>query len=161
MQDFWKDWGPTIIAAGGVTILAFAGAAVTTIGPWYKGLRKPAWQPPDWLFAPAWTTIFILEAAAGVIGWKAGDGWPMIAAFIVNGVFNILWSVFFFAMRRPDWALREVVLLWLSVVAMMVTVAAHAGPAWWLLLPYLLWVSFASVLNWKIIQLNAPFGAPA
>jgi len=159
MHGFWQDWGATLIAAGGVTILAGAGAAVTNIGAWYENLRKPSWQPPNWAFPVAWTSIFILEAAAAVIGWKSGDGWPMIAAFIVNGVFNILWSAYFFAMRRPDWALIEVPFLWLSVVAMMVAVAVHAGPAWWLLMPYLLWVSFATFLNWKIVQLNAPFTA--
>jgi tryptophan-rich sensory protein len=160
-SSFWQDWESTLIAAGGVTILAGAGASLTTIGAWYENLRKPSWQPPNWMFPLAWTSIFILEAAAAVIGWKSGDRWTMIGAFIVNGVFNILWSAYFFKLRRPDWALREVPFLWLSVVAMMVAVAVHAGPAWCLLIPYLLWVSFATLLNWKIVQLNAPFTVPA
>jgi benzodiazapine receptor len=159
MNEFWTDWGPTLIAAFGVTILAFTGGAVTTIGPWYRGLNKPSWQPPNWLFAPAWTTIFILEAASAVIGWKCGAGFVMIGVFIVNGLFNILWSVLFFARRRPDQALYEVGFLWLSVLAMIVVIGHFAGRAWWLLLPYLLWVSFAAFLNYTIVRLNAPFGA--
>jgi tryptophan-rich sensory protein len=161
MSRFLDNWGPTIVAAGGVTVVAVAGAVLTELGPWYYGLKKPSWQPPDWLFGPAWTTIFILEAAAGVITWHAtpdaGAAGLLIGSFALNGLLNIIWSVLFFKMYRPDYSLREVGFLWLSILGMMIVVGFYAGWAWILLLPYLLWVSFASFLNFTIVRLNAPF----
>lgn len=138
-----------------------AGQLVTDIGPWYYNLRKPSWQPPNWLFAPAWTIIFICAAIAGVVGWHAMPNMPtaalLLGLFAVNGVLNVLWSVFFFAMKRPDFAMAEVGFLWLSIAALMVVLAIYAGHTWLYLLPYLLWVSFASFLNYTIVQINAPF----
>jgi tryptophan-rich sensory protein len=161
MSGFWVDWEPTIIAAGGVTVLAFAGAALTTIGAWYRALRKPSWQPPDWVFGPVWTIIFIFEVAAAVIGWKAGAGAVMITVFIINGLCNMLWSFLFFTRRRPDWALIEAPFLWLSVLAMMIVMFHFAGPAGWLLAPYLIWVTIATYLTYTIVKLNRPFGETA
>jgi benzodiazapine receptor len=163
MSGFLAGWTPTLVAAGGVTLLALAGGLLTRIDAWYYNLRKPSWQPPNWLFAPAWTTIFILEAASAVIGWRTvPQGLPavlLIGAYVLNGVFNILWSWFFFWRRRPDLALREVGALWLSVLGIMLLLAHYAGLTWVFLLPYLLWVSFASFLNYTIVRLNPPFGA--
>jgi tryptophan-rich sensory protein len=165
MSRFLDDWGPTLVAAAGVSVVAVAGAVLTELGPWYYSLCKPSWQPPDWLFGPAWTLIFILEAAAGVIAWHhvqgAGQAALLVSPFVANGILNILWSLFFFKMHRPDYALREVGFLWASIVAMMVVVGMFAGAAWLFLLPYLLWVSFAAFLNYTIDRLNAPFGKTA
>jgi benzodiazapine receptor len=165
MIGFLRDWAPTLIAAGGVTILAMAGVALTPLGPWYYSLRKPSWQPPDWLFGPAWTTIFILEAASAIICWHAAHGFAaeawLVGTYVANGVFNMLWSLLFFTLHRPDYALYEVGFLWLSIVAMMLVLHNFAGLAWIFLLPYLLWVSFASFLNFTIVRLNKPFGEAA
>jgi tryptophan-rich sensory protein len=162
MTRFLDHWGPTLVAAGGVTVVAVAGAVLTELGAWYYNLRKPSWQPPDWLFGPAWTFIFICEAAAGVIGWHAmptgGLAALLVLLFVVNGALNMLWSYFFFKLHRPDYAQVEVGFLWLSIVAPMVVLHSYAGLAWLLLLPYLLWVSFAAYLNYTIVRLNAPFG---
>jgi len=160
MSGFWHNWEPTLVAAFGVTVLATAGAALTPLDSWYRNLRKPAWQPPDFLFPIAWTSIFILEAASAVIGWHAASGDAAIlfvALYIVNGVLNILWSFLFFKLQRPDFAQLEVLFLWLSIVAPMVMLYVYAGWAWIFLLPYLLWVSFAAFLNFTIVRLNAPF----
>ncbi len=161
MTGFLHHWAPTIIAAGSAAAVAFAGQIFTDIGPWYRNLRKPPWQPPDWLFGPAWTIIFICAAIAGVVGWHAMPNSAatavLLSLFAVNGVLNVLWSVFFFAMKRPDFAMREVGFLWLSIAALMVVLAIYTGLAWLYLLPYLLWVSFASFLNYTIVRLNAPF----
>ena len=161
MSHFLYDWMPTFIAAAGVTVLGASGMLLTKIGPWYYALKKPSWQPPDWLFGPAWTVIFILEAASAVIGWHAarspGAAMVLIAAYVANGLLNILWSFLFFYRRRPDFALAEVGFLWLSIVAMMLVLHHEAGLVWIFLLPYLLWVSFASFLTYTIVRLNAPF----
>jgi tryptophan-rich sensory protein len=150
-----------LVASLFATVVGLVGALLTTIGPWYKGLRKPSWQPPDWLFGPAWTTIFALAVVSGVLGWYAApDGGArafMVLLFGVNALFNIGWTWLFFRLHRPDWALIEVPLLWLSILALVVLLWPWTLPAALALLPYLLWVSFASFLNWTIVRLNRPF----
>ena len=154
----------TILVASVVaTLVGLTGGLLTTIGPWYRGLRKPSWQPPDWAFAPAWTTIFALAVVSSVLGWYAApSAWArafMVLLFGVNAGLNIGWSWLFFRLRRPDWALREVSLLWLSILVLIIVLWPWTPPAAWALIPYLLWVSFASFLNWTIVRLNQPFGA--
>jgi benzodiazapine receptor len=152
-----------VIVAAVITVIVLAiGGAVTTIGPWYRDLRKPSWNPPNWAFGPAWTLILGLAAWSGVLAWTHAVGDPahgrIALLFGVNIVLHVLWSPLFFNLRRPDWALIEVPFLWLSIAALMVGLAPYSSTAAWLLLPYLLWVSFATVLNFKIVRLNAPFG---
>ncbi len=163
MTIFGGHWEPILIAAGCATLVAGAGGAVSTIGPWYKSLRKPTWQPPNWLFGPAWTLIFALITAAGVIGWEATPNAEsaarLLSLFGINAIANFAWSYLFFSRRRPDWALFDIAPLWLSILALIVTLAFLAKLAALLLLPYLLWVSFAGYLNYVIVRLNAPFGA--
>jgi len=158
------DWTSALIAAAWAIILGGAGGALTDIGQWYRDLRKPRWQPPDWLFGPAWTTIL------GLAGWSFYIGLTNAATpearmlvfvlFGVNFVAHFAWSPLFFKLRRPDWALAENVILWCSVVSLVVVLPRLAGDslAGWLNVPYVAWVSFAFILNWKIVQLNAPFG---
>ena len=151
-----------IFAVVWALVLMVGGGLLTTIGRWYHELKKPSWQPPDWLFGPAWTVILGLAAWAFVLSWPAatasGQQTFLIALFAVNGVCHFLWSPLFFTVKRPDWALIEVPLLWLSVLALCVFLRQWSPLASWLIVPYLVWVSFASVLNWKIVQLNGPFG---
>ena len=149
------------IAAAAALAVAMLGGLSTDIGPWYAGLVKPAWQPPDALFGPVWTLIFALTAVAGAQAWlhaptrRARETVLMVVA--CNALLNIVWSLLFFRLRRPDWALIEVAALWLSIVVMMVVLGRHRRIAVLLLLPYLLWVSFAAVLNATIVRLNGPF----
>ncbi len=161
MSFLGPDTVTILVSAAFATVVLGAGRALTEIGPWYVQLRKPSWQPPNWLFAPAWTLIAIFGVVAVVLAWDVAPGAAgraeIVALFVANGVLNIAWSLLFFKMRRPDWALVEVALLWLSIVALMVGLASMSARASWLLLPYLLWASFASVLNRKIVQLNKPF----
>jgi translocator protein len=156
-----RMWKPIVIAALAAVAVATLGATVTDIGPWYQGLRKPAWQPPDWLFGPAWTLIFALAALSGAMAWRDAPSRSMrewvLALFAINGFLNIVWSLLFFRQRRPDWALMEVGFLWLSILLLIVVLARVSKPASAMLVPYLAWVSFAAVLNWTIVQLNAPF----
>jgi benzodiazapine receptor len=152
-----------IVAAVTVIVVLGVGGALTTVGPWYRALRKPSWNPPDWAFGPAWTVILGLAAWAGVLAWDdAADTASrarIIVLFGVNIVLHMLWSPLFFNFRRPDWALIEVPFLWLSIAALTVGLAPLSSLACWLLLPYLLWVSFAAFLNFTIVRMNAPFSA--
>ena len=145
-------------AAGAALLVAFIGGGVTDTGPWYQALEKPWFQPPDWLFAPAWTLIYALTAIAGVQSWRAAPAGPqrdwLLVAFAANGFLNVLWSLLFFGLRRPDWAAVQVVLLFLSVAVLIWLAGRHAPVARWLLAPYLAWVGFAGVLNWAVVLLN-------
>ena len=153
---------PVWIAAASAVAVAMLGALMTYLGPWYAALRQPAWKPPDWVFGPVWTTIFSLAAIAGVNGWRRAPDREsrerMLLLFAANAFLNVLWSLLFFRLHRPDWALAEVPLLWLSVLALIVVLARFARPAAWLLVPYLVWVAIAALLNWQTVRLNGPFG---
>lgn len=156
-------WKPIASAAAGAAGVAILGALTTDIGPWYLSLKEPEWKPPDILFGPAWTTIFALAAISGVIAWrrtvtKSQREWILVL-FAANAFFNVLWSLLFFRLHRPDWALAEVGLLWLSILVLIVFLGRIARASGWLLAPYLAWVSFASVLNLAVVRLNAPFGS--
>jgi len=156
-----SHWKPVAAAALSAMAVAGLGALMTDLGPWYYRLHKPIWQPPDWLFGPAWTLIFGLAALAAILYWRRpstrNDRLQVIAAFAGNAFLNTFWSLLFFRLRRPDWALYEVGLLWLSIVLLIVLLSRGSRAGAWLLVPYLAWVSFASFLNWTIVWLNAPF----
>ena len=159
MQSGWKSWlAPLAIAAAAVFAVAALGGALTDIGAWYKALQKPSWQPPDWLFGPVWTTIFTLIAISAASAWRdapdAGTRGQIVGLFMLNGILNVLWSLLFFYLRRPDWALIEVVALWLSIVALILMLWRFSMRASLLLLPYLAWVSLAAYLNLTIVRLN-------
>ena len=144
-------------------VVAGVGAWLTDISTWYRALRKPSWQPPDWLFGPAWSLILLLGSIALFLAWRGapdtGSRVLVLALFVANGLLNIFWSPLFFRWRRPDLALIEVPFLWLSILAMVVFLAPFSGMASLLVLPYLAWVSFAAFLNLTIVRLNRPFGA--
>lgn len=159
------EWTIAIIAALWAIILGGAGGILTEIGEWYRNLNKPSWQPPDWAFGPAWTLILGCSAWSLYLAWTAApdasDRILIGALFAANFVFHLLWSPLFFKIKRPDWALFENGFLWLSVVSLVVILPQYSALAGWLNVPYLAWVTFAMFLNWKIVQLNAPFGAKA
>jgi len=159
--DRAQQWKPILVAALAASAVAAVGALMTNLGSWYVSLHKPSWQPPGWMFGPAWTLIFALCALSGYIAWRSApnrggrDG--VLALFALNGLLNVLWSALFFRLERPDWALIEAVLLWLSILLMISALARYSKIASALLVPYLAWVSFAIVLNWTVVRLNAPF----
>ncbi|WP_169542561.1 TspO/MBR family protein [Sphingomonas baiyangensis] len=154
-------WTPILWAGGIALALGIIGGLTTPIGPWYRNLRKPPFQPPDWAFGPAWTLILACAAAGAVIAWNsatdAAERGDVLLLFGVNAVFFLLWSPLFFVARRPDWALVEVVFLWASIAALVIGLWPIAPVASLLVLPYLLWVSFATLLNRAIVVRNAPF----
>jgi benzodiazapine receptor len=152
---------PVIAAVAWAILLGGAGGLLTDIGPWYRELKKPRWQPPDWLFGPAWTIILGLAAWAAVLAWNGADGAAdrrLIAILYgVNFVCHLAWSPLFFKLKRPDWALIEVAFLWASVLSLCILLRPYSVLASWLIVPYLVWVSFASVLNFTITRLNGRF----
>jgi tryptophan-rich sensory protein len=156
-----RRWKPVVVAIVAAFAVAMIGGLATDIGPWYAHLRKPSWQPPDWLFGPVWTTIYALVVVAGVRGWRRAAPSParewLIVLFAASAFVNVLWSLLFFRLQRPDWALLDVGVLWSSVLALVIVLGGRDRVGGWLLAPYLAWVSFASFLNLTIVVLNAPF----
>lgn len=146
------------LAAIGVAVL---GGLMTDIGSWYQALQKPPWQPPDWLFGPVWATIFALTAMAAVLGWQKSATTTarqnLLMLYLLNATLNVTWSLLFFRLQRPDWAMLEVAFLWASIVLLIYACWRRSRLATVLLVPYLAWVTFAAVLNTEIVRLNAPF----
>jgi tryptophan-rich sensory protein len=125
---------------------------------WFRTLNKPAWNPPDWVFAPVWMTLYTLMAVAAWRIWRA-RGWSAakvpLALYALQLLLNGIWSPLFFGLHRPDLAFIDIVLLWFAIVATTALFFRHDRAAGWLMLPYLAWVSFASVLNCAIWRMNA------
>ena len=141
------------LGAGGL------GAMATTpeIEGWYTTITKPAWNPPNNVFGPVWTTLFILMAVAAWLVWKPA-GFKAAAIpltlFAIQLLLNVAWSWIFFGMHQPGWAFVEIVILWLAIVTTTVAFFRCSKIAGWLLVPYLAWVTFAAVLNFAIWRLN-------
>ena len=154
-------WKPILFAAVAAACVAGLGALTTDIGAWYLSLAEPSWKPPDIWFGPAWTLIFACAAIAGVLAWrragtKARREWTL-CLFALNAFLNLLWSLLFFRLHHPDWALMEVGFLWASIALLIVYLGGWSPPSRWWLAPYLVWVSFAAVLNLDVVRLNSPF----
>ncbi len=156
---------PVLVAAALAIAVLFVGRVSTRIGPWFHALRKPSWNPPNWLFGPMWTTIAALAVWSAALAWTHAPAAHAHAMHVriallfgVNAVLHMAWSPLFFTLQRPDWALAEMPLLWLSVLAMIIGLAPISPLAALLLAPYLAWVTVAMALNVAIVRLNRPFG---
>lgn len=153
---------PIIIGAALAIFVAMLGSSITVLDGWYRSLTLPSWTPAGPMFGMIWTIIFALTALAGILAWLAiptrRASEALLGLFAINGFFNILWSLLFFRAERPDWAFYELILLWLSVLALIVYCRRYSWPSALLLVPYLAWVTAAGVLNYQVIQLNGPFG---
>lgn len=146
-------WVVLCLAAGGL------GGLVTTpaIPTWYAQLEKPTWTPPDWLFGPAWTTLYLLMAVAAWLVWRRGGFAAQrrpLTVFLVQLALNAAWSFLFFGLRNPGLALAEIVVLWVMIVATLLAFRRVSTVAALLLVPYLLWVTFAAALNFEVWRLN-------
>ena len=135
----------------GILGSVFTASSVST---WYTTLIKPAFAPPNWVFGPVWTTIFALMGVAAFLVWRAGlhrrDVRIALAIGVAQLVLNFLWSVIFFGLRNPGAAFVEIIILWLAILATMIAFARVSRTAAWLLVPYIVWVSFAAYLNYSI-----------
>lgn len=149
------------VAAGLAFATASIGGSLTILDDWYYGLIQPSWKPPDWLFGPAWTTLFTLMAWSGVLAWRATGTQAiqtrqrLLALWALNAILNIGWSLLFFKLQRPELSVIEVCLLWVSIVLLIRHLRPYAPKAALLLWPYLAWVSFAAALNAAVVILNA------
>jgi len=156
-----KDYQKLIISVLIPLAVGFVGSFFTSdaIGNWYAGLEKPSFNPPSWLFAPAWTILYILIGISFYIVWKEGledlkNKNIVIGVYSVQLFLNLLWSILFFGLRNPLWALIEIIVLWFVILLNIVVFYRVRKEAGILLVPYLLWVSFASILNYYIFILN-------
>jgi tryptophan-rich sensory protein len=155
-----KDW---IVSLGCILLCEGAGivgSVFTTpaIAGWYSALIKPSVAPPNWIFGPVWTTLFLLMGIALFLVWKArskGDPRILFGVFGVQLVLNVLWSFIFFGLHNPGAAFVEILCLWLAIAATIGVFAKVSKPAALLLVPYIAWVSFAGYLNYLIWILNA------
>jgi translocator protein len=139
------------LGVGVVSGVMTAGAMVD----WYPTLNKPFFNPPSWVFAPAWTFLYIIMAVAAWRVWLAGpSSKPALNLFFIQLVLNFLWSVFFFGLHSPALALIDIIAMWIMIALTMRAFFKIARPAGWLLVPYLAWVSFAAILNASIWWLN-------
>ena len=129
----------------------------SSVGTWYAELRKPSFNPPNWIFAPVWSALYFLMAASAWLVWQKA-GWSgarvALALFFGQLALNVAWSGLFFALHRPGLALIEIVFLLAAIVATSVAFRPVSGFAFWLMVPYALWVAFAALLNFKIWRLN-------
>jgi translocator protein len=140
--------------------LCFAAAGTAgfvSIDGWYAALQKPSWNPPAWVFGPAWTVLYLSMAVAAWLVWREG-GWKTqgraLGLFLVQWVLNALWTPLFFGLHRPGLAFAEITILWLVLAATLAAFWRIHKVAGALLVPYLAWVSFAAALNFAIWRLN-------
>lgn len=151
-------WLALCLATGGIGGFATAG-----IKEFYAALTKPSWAPPAWLFAPAWTVLYILMAVAAWLVWRERDVAEGVRAlsrrqglalFLAQLVLNALWTWLFFRWRLGGVAMAELVVLWI-VVAVVALLFARVRPvSAWLLVPYLCWLIYAGALNWTVWRAN-------
>lgn len=153
----------TWLALLGFLLITFAAAGIggaatgSSVSTWYPTLNKPAWNPPSWVFGPVWSLLYLMMAIAAWRIWRQPDA-PIrrsaLAWYFAQLALNALWSCLFFGLRNPGFAFAEVLVLWVALVVTLVKFARIDRIAAGLWLPYLAWVSFASVLNGTVWWLN-------
>ena len=157
MQKFLKLFLAVIICEAAGII----GSIFTTpsIGTWYKTLIRPDLAPPNWVFGPVWTTLFLMMGIALFLIWEKDHKSKMakiaLTVFGVQLILNTLWSILFFGLQNPFVAFIELIFLWIAILATIILFVKISKSAAWLLVPYILWVSFAGYLNFSFYSLNA------
>lgn len=141
------------LAVGGISGYATA----SEIPGWYATLQKPSFNPPNWLFGPVWTLLYILMGISFWLIWKSDDSTLKNKAmlfFAIQLALNFFWSIIFFSLHQTGWALLEIALLWVFILLSIISFHPVSRTAAYLLVPYICWVSFASALNFSIWKLN-------
>ncbi len=144
-----------VCEAIGLAATPFTIAAIAT---WYQGLNKPSFSPPNWVFAPAWITLYLLMGVAAYLIWEKGiinkKVKRALIFFLIQLLFNFFWSILFFGLRSPIYGFVDIVLLWLAILITILKFYKISRTTAFLMLPYLAWVTFAAILNFSIIILN-------
>jgi len=154
-----KKWIQLAVAIIICELAGIIGSIFTSpaIGEWYATLLKPDLAPPNWVFAPVWTTLFLMMGIALFLvwqkNWNTKEKRLALLVFALQLSLNVLWSALFFGQRDPAAAFTEIIFLWLAIVFTIDVFAKISKPAAWLLVPYLLWVTFAAYLNYSFTQL--------
>ena len=157
----FSDMKKLIISIFICLFAGFIGSFFTTpaITTWYATLQKPSFAPPNWVFFPVWTSLFIMMGISLFLIWKKGweDKKAKTAIYLFAGqlVLNALWSFAFFGLRSPLLGLMEIIILWIMILATILSFIKISRTAAYLLIPYILWVSFAAFLNFWIWRLNS------
>ena len=155
-MNYYRLIGSIVLCqAAGIIGGIFTAQSVTT---WYAGLAKPAFSPPNWVFGPVWITLYLMMGVALYLVWQRTGSIKvsplLFSVFFLQLVLNALWSFVFFGLHSPFWGFIEITVLWASIVTTIALFRKASLPAALLLVPYLLWVSFAAVLNFSIWRLN-------
>lgn len=153
----WAGVGVVFAAVLGVQVVAGAVTAASLQGDWYATLPKPTWTPPDAVFGPVWTVLYLMTAAAGSLVWLTRDSEDVccpLAAFGLQLAANLAWVVFFFGLHMPVVAFLDLLVLWVLAGITLLHFFEVSRPAGWLMVPYWLWVSFALTLNGAIVVLG-------
>lgn len=151
---------PLFFSIGVCFLAAAVGSAFTTgaIDTWYATLNKPFFSPPNWVFGPVWTLLYLLMGIALYLVWVAnGDKKAKrqgLTFFFIQLVFNVLWSILFFGLKSPSLAFVEIIILWIAIFLTIRSFFKISKLAGWFLIPYIAWVSLASILNLSIVLLN-------
>jgi tryptophan-rich sensory protein len=149
-----------LIAILGCQIAGVVGSIFTapSIPTWYATIEKPGFTPPNWVFAPAWTFLFVLMGVSAYLVWNKGlENRKVRISLLIFGiqlVLNVVWSFLFFRLQSPLYAFFEIIVLWLTIVLTILNFFKISRAAGWLLIPYITWVSFAAILNFSIVRLN-------
>lgn len=144
-----------ISEAAGIIGSIFTASSIPT---WYATLARPELSPPNWVFGPVWTMLFALMGIAAFLIWQKGinhrDVKVALSVFGIQLILNTLWSIVFFGLQNPGAAFMEIIVLWVAILATIIMFAKISRVAAWLLVPYILWVTFAGYLNYSIWMLN-------
>jgi tryptophan-rich sensory protein len=145
--------GATLIV--GLTLAAAFMGRLFPAGEWYEALARPSWTPPNWVFGPVWGVLYLAIAAAGFIAWRQGASWRALSIWFVALLLNALWSPVFFGAELPVGGIIVIALLWIAILLFIVAARRRAWVASLLFVPYLIWITFALVLNAAIVAMNA------
>ena len=145
-----------IVSVGGCLLVGFISGLWTarSVKSWYSRLKKPSFNPPNWLFGPVWTLLYILMGISLYIIWNANGPVLAIIFFIIQLILNFLWSLLFFSLRKPLVAFIDIILLLAMIILTAIEFYQISSIAAFLFIPYILWVSFASLLNFSVYSLN-------
>lgn len=153
MKKFFRLIGAVILCElAGITGSLFT---IKNIPTWYAALNKPAFNPPNWLFGPVWTALYIMMGISLFLIWESGkENKRAQVLFYIQLILNTAWTFIFFGLHSPFWGFVEIIALWIMIIVCIIEFGKISRAAAYLLVPYLLWVSFASILTFSVWRMN-------